>query len=96
MFHNRIYRSLSNGHSIPKFAVIVPFLFLSIFSSYAIGTDLLPNFLGVVLCTLIVLYLQCIFTFMNFFHVKMSLTYWVYRVLIKEIFTAVFVFERKG
>ena len=33
--------------------------------------------MAVLLCTLIVLYLQCIFTFMNCFHVKTSLTYWV-------------------
>ena len=76
-FWKRTYGSLSNGNLILNFAVIFPFLLLSSFSNYVIGRDLLPNFLGVLLCTLIVMYLQCIFKFMNCFHVKTSLTYWV-------------------
>ena len=66
------------------------FLFLSIFSSYVIGRDVLPNFLGVLACTLIVLHVQCISTFMNCLHVKTSSTYCVYRIQIEVIFTAVF------
>ena len=36
-----------------------------------------PQFSIVLLCTLIVMYLQCTLKFMNCFHVKTSLTYWV-------------------
>ena len=80
---NSLYQNLKSTKSASilktdlNFVVIVPFLFWSIFSSYVIGRDLLPNFLGVLLCTLIVMYLQCIFKSMNCFHVKTSLTYWV-------------------
>ena len=36
-----------------------------------------PQFSIVLLCTLKVMYLQCTLKFMNCFHVKTSLTYWV-------------------